>query len=194
MLQSVAAASKLKLRVLRTDGSQPVGRGIGPALEAHDVLAVLRGEPGAPEDLKARALALAAALLELGGKDSPEQARSRAQQLLDSGAAWQKFQGICAAQGGLREPGTAALREPIAAHQAGAVAAIDCRRLARAAKLAGAPTSPAAGLELHVKLGDRVDRGQALFTMHADAPGELEYALQYVAAHPAVYLSDELSA
>ena len=51
-----------------------------------------------------------------------------------------------------------------------------------------------AGLELHVKLGDRVDRGQPLFTMHADAPGELEYALQYLASHPAVYVSDELSA
>jgi thymidine phosphorylase len=194
MLESVAAASNLKLRVLHTDGTQPVGRGIGPALEARDVLAVLRGESGAPEDLKARALTLASALLEFSGENSPAQARSKAQQLLQSGAAWNKFQSICAAQGGLREPGTSGLNRPVTARQAGVVAAIDCRRLARAAKLAGAPTSPAAGLELHVRLGEHVERGQPMFTMHADAPGELEYALQYVATHPAVYLSDELSA
>lgn len=194
ILESVAAASNLKLRVLCTDGTQPVGRGIGPSLEARDVLAVLRGESGAPQDLRSRALALAAALLEFGGDGTPEQARDKALRLLDGGAAWKKFQGICMAQGGLREPGVATLRRPITADQAGYVAAIDCRRLARAAKLAGAPTNATAGLELHVKLGDRVGRGQPLFTMHADAPGELEYALQYVARHPAVYITDELSA
>ena len=53
--------------VVLTDGSQPVGRGIGPALEARDVLAVLRCEPNAPQDLRQRAVALAGALLELAG-------------------------------------------------------------------------------------------------------------------------------
>lgn len=54
-----------------SDGSQPVGRGIGPALEARDGLAVLRREPGAPQDLAGRAIALAGALLELAGAAAP---------------------------------------------------------------------------------------------------------------------------
>lgn len=194
LLDSVAQACGLKLRVIRSDGTQPVGHGIGPALEARDVLAVLRGQAGAPEDLKARALALAAALLEFGGDGTQEAARDKAQRLLESGLAWKKFQGICAAQGGMREPGVASLRHDVLTDRAGYIAAIDCRRLARAAKLAGAPTSPTAGLELHIRLGDRIERGEPLFTLHAEAPGELEYALQYVGKHPAVYLTDELSA
>ena len=50
-LSEVAASFGLVLRCLFTDGNQPVGRGIGPALEARDVLAVLRNEADAPQDL-----------------------------------------------------------------------------------------------------------------------------------------------
>ena len=51
-----------------SDGAQPVGRGIGPALEARDVLQVLRNDPDAPADLADRACLIAGALLELTGK------------------------------------------------------------------------------------------------------------------------------
>jgi thymidine phosphorylase len=57
--------------------------------------------------------------------------------------------------------------------------AIDNRRLARIAKLAGAPQAPCAGIDLHVRNGDFVERGQPLFTLHAASPGELAYALEY---------------
>ena len=66
------------------------------------------------------------------------------------------------------------------------VTAIDNRRLARVAKLAGAPRAPAAGLELHAPLGTVVKPGQPLFTVHAEAPGELAYALDYIAAQPGI--------
>jgi thymidine phosphorylase len=194
LLESVAAASGLRLRVLRTDGTQPVGRGIGPALEARDVLAVLRGERGAPEDLKIRAVALAAALLEFSGSAAAGHAHNTALRLLENGAAWKKFQAICKAQGSLHEPAVARLSRSITADRAGHVAAIDCRRLARAAKLAGAPDVRTAGIDMHVRLGDTVARGQPLFTLHSEAPGELEYALQYASTHPAVYLTEEPSA
>ena len=49
------------------------------------------------------------------------------------------------------------------------------------AKLAGAPDQEAAGVELHITLGDDVVAGEALCTVHADAPGELAYALDYAA-------------
>ena len=57
---------------------------------------------------------------------------------------------------------------------------LDNRRLSRVAKFAGAHADPAAGLELHVGIGDSVDAGQPLFTLHAQAKGELGYALDYL--------------
>lgn len=190
MLVQVAAVFDLRLKVMRTVGTQPVGHGIGPALEAHDVLAVLRGAPGAPADLRQRALALAGALLEFCQPSLAGRGLAEATRLLDSGAAWTRFQAICEAQGGLREPPVAPWRHVVAAEAEGRVQAIDSRLLARVAKLAGAPASPAAGLELHVRLGDVVRIGQPLITVHADAPGELAYALQYLDGHPLVDLAD----
>lgn len=186
LLEQVAQASGLKLSVLRTHGTQPVGWGIGPALEARDMLAVLRCAAHAPMDLRMRAIALAAELLEFCGRCPLGEGTAVALRLLDSGAAWAKFQGICEAQGGLREAAQAPLREPVIAERDAFVSAIDSRLLARLAKLAGAPHAPAAGIELHVRLGDRVTRGAPLFTLHAQARGELDYALCYLAAHPAV--------
>ena len=72
------------------------------------------------------------------------------------------------------------------------MAAIDNRRLARVAKLAGAPHDAAAGLELLVRPGDAVTRGQPLFTLHAGSTGELEYGLAYAAAgEPIVTLREQ---
>jgi thymidine phosphorylase len=173
----------LAATVVKTDGRQPVGRGIGPALEARDVLAVLRGEQAAPSDLRERSLTLAGALLELT-KISPAGAGvARARALLESGAAWKKFQGICDAQGGMRELPTAGHTRPWVSPRRGRVDAIDNRRFARLAKLTGAPRQPAAGVTLHVSLGSTVSIGEPLCTLHAGSPGELAYALEYAAAN-----------
>lgn len=192
LLEQVAAALSIQLRVVRTLGTQPVGRGIGPALEAHDVIAVLRGAASAPVDLRMRSLALAGELLEFCGHSLPGTGNSEAWRLLDSGVAWNKFHAICEAQGGLRMPGIAPVRNPIVAERSGYVSGIDSRRLARVAKLAGAPDAATAGLELHVGLGDPVARGQPLFTLHAEARGELAYAMEYLGTHPFITLGDEV--
>jgi len=60
------------------------------------------------------------------------------------------------------------------------VVVIDNRRLSLAAKLAGAPLASTAGVDLLVKQGQRVKRGATLFTVHAESPGELDYALKYL--------------
>ena len=178
-LRSAAAALGLQLRIEQTDGSQPVGRGIGPALEARDVLAVLQGS--GPADLRERAVRLAGAVLELAGAAGDGQGPPMARAALDDGRAWRKLQAICEAQGGMREPPRSSISHVVEAHAGGTVAGFDNRRLARLAKLAGAPSAPAAGLELQVRMGDRVAPGQPLFTVHAEAPGELAYALDYLA-------------
>ncbi|MEW6706429.1 MAG: thymidine phosphorylase family protein [Pseudomonadota bacterium] len=178
-LVAVGAAMGLQVRAVVTDGSQPVGRGIGPALEAMDVMSVLERRPDAPQDLRERALLLAGLLLEMADKAAPGRGRALAQAVLDDGRALRKFVAICEAQGGLREPRHAAHRQVITAHVAGRVRAIDNRLIARAAKLAGAPHDTAAGAVLHVHVGDAVQAGQPLFTLHADSAGELAYALSF---------------
>ena len=179
-LLEVGSALGLTLSVVRGDGSQPIGRGMGPALEARDVLAVLQSRPDAPPDLRERAIVLAGNLIELCGKAAAGQGRRMAGEALASGRAWRKFQAICEAQGGMREPPSAPYRHPVLARSSGRVAAFDNRRLAKAAKLAGAPHDPAAGILLHARLGERVEAGQPLFTLHAESPGELAYALSYL--------------
>ena len=185
-LVDVGGALGLAVAVEPGDGRQPIGRGIGPALEARDVLAVLKRSRDAPLDLRARALHLAGRLLELGGIAPIDAGLGRATEILDSGAAMLRFEAICEAQGGRRTPPHAQLQRVVLAPRAGRCSAIDNRRLARLAKLAGAPGVPAAGLELHVRVGDTIGRGQPLFTLHADAPGELAYAGGYLAAQPDV--------
>jgi thymidine phosphorylase len=191
-LQHVGRALGLDVRVVQTAGLAPVGRGIGPALEARDVLSVLRGEAQAPADLAQRSLALTAELLEFGGAAAPGSGLALATAVLEDGRAWAKFHEICQAQGGMREPAVARHQQPVAAPRSGTVIAIDNRRLARIAKLAGAPKAPSAGIDLHVQLGAVVEHGQPLFTLHAATPGELAYALEYATSQAeAVHVMQE---
>jgi thymidine phosphorylase len=181
-LSAVAEAIGLQAQLVFTDGSQPVGRRIGPALEARDVLAVLERHADAPPDLRERALMLAGSLLEIGGL--AQDGRARATEALDNGGAARKFEAICEAQGGRREPPTAVYQRTLTADADGVVSTLDNRLLSRIAKLAGAPRSAAAGIELHVRSGVAVSRGAPLITVHAATAGELEYALAYHRHHP----------
>jgi thymidine phosphorylase len=141
--------------------------------------------------LKQRAILLAAELLELAGACAVSDGAALASAILADGRAWRKLQGICEAQGGMRTPPASSQRFEVTAPSAGAITGMDSRRLARAAKLAGAPADPAAGIDLRVRLGDKVDAGQPLFTLHAESPGELAYAQEYLAAHPDIVVIGE---
>jgi thymidine phosphorylase len=88
----------------------------------------------------------------------------------------------------MREPPRAAFTRPFEAACAGRITRIDNRRLARVAKLAGAPRDPAAGLELHVRLDTWVEPGQPLFTVHAESEGQIEYALAYAAGREPILM------
>lgn len=180
-LEHTARGFGLTARTLTTDGSQPIGQGIGPALEGLDVLAVLRGDLNAPTNLREKSLCLAGALLELVNLAPTGAGIAAATEALDQGHAWRTFQQICEEQGGMREPPVATHVRDVTATLAGVVVGIDNRNLARVAKLAGAPDDKAAGVKLHVILGDQIAPGQPLFTIHSEHQGGLDYALRYVA-------------
>jgi thymidine phosphorylase len=191
-MQVVGNALGIVVHIALTDGSQPVGYGIGPALEAWDVLRVLKNEPGAPDGLRDRALMLAAGVLEMGGSAPAGAGHAMARSVLQSGEAWRKFQAVCDAQGGMRVPPRARYTHVVEAPHSGTVVSVDNRRLAQAAKLAGAPKAASAGIAYHAPLGSVVDKGQALFTLHAESSGELAYALAYALAQENLISIQEL--
>lgn len=190
-LVTVGAALGLHVRTVFTDGTQPVGRGIGPALEATDVMAVLERRAGAPADLRERALMLAGLVLEMAGKSAAGEGLKLAREVLDDGRALARFAGICDAQGGMRVPPRAAHTFGVAAHLDGVVTAIDIRLVTRAAKLAGAPRDLPAGAHMDVHVGDHVALGQPLFTLHAESEGALQYALSFLRSQSPVVRIEE---
>lgn len=181
LLVLVGSYVGLNIHTIISDGSQPVGRGIGPALEAKDVLSVLRNEAGAPEDLCERALVLAGKIIEMSHTIPEGQGHRIATQILLEGRAWEKFLKICEGQGGFREPTRADFTQTIIAQVDGIITNINNRKLAQVAKLAGAPRAPSAGLELHTPVGQKVETGQPIYTIHAETESELDYALEYAA-------------
>ena len=182
-MEIVGKAIGLKVKVVITDGSQPVGRGIGPNLEAIDILSVLRNEERAPKDLKERSLVLAGELLELSEEVEKGRGHETATQLLESGKAYKKFESICKAQGRFSKTVVAPYQFEMYAPKRGLIKKINNRKIAKLAKLSGAPQSKSAGILLNVHLNDEIEKGQLLYTLFAESEGELNYALEYYENH-----------
>lgn len=184
LLRTVGAALGLVVEAHPSPGDQPIGRGIGPALEVRDVMAVLEGRPGAPEDLRDKALAFASRILRWApGIASDAAARSRAEHLLSSGAAKIAFDRIIDAQG-RRAPAAlpGKLTAEIVANRSGAVAAINGWRIAEIARTTGAPWDFGGGLELRVRAGEQVRAGDTLYTIRSNSPKGVAAAAAVAAA------------
>jgi thymidine phosphorylase len=185
LFEYVATRLHLSLDVVITDGRQPVGRGIGPVLEARDVMRVLENHPEAPPDLRHKALRLAARLIECDPDVRGGEGFDIARDILDSGRALARMQAIINAQGSHgfdhHHPQLGALTLEVCAEREGVVTAIDNLQIARIARLAGAPKVKAAGVDLHRKLGEPVAAGDLLYRVHAVYPSDLAFASQRVA-------------
>lgn len=168
----------ISVEVITTDGRQPIGNGIGPVLEAQDVMAVLANAGDAPSDLREKSLRLAAHLLEYDPELRGGSGYIRARQLLESGAALRQMHKIIDAQGasGCRTD-LGSLTADISSPRDGVVEAIDCLRLNRLARTAGAPIDKGAGIKVFKKIGDRVERGEPLYRIFAYAQSEFDLAL-----------------
>ena len=167
----------LFVQVVITDGRQPIGRGIGPVLEARDVMQVLQNDPAAPMDLRQKALRLAGRVLEFDPDVRGGDGFDIARDILDSGRALAKMQQIIDAQGRRKdklEPGPLNLEVP--ADKAGTVVAINNYQMARIARLAGAPMDKVAGVDLLKKLGDPVKKDEPLYRVYAEFPADFEFA------------------
>ncbi len=182
LFEYVARRMKLTLDVVITDGRQPIGQGIGPVLEARDVMRVLETDPRAPMDLRQKALRLAGRMLEADPDVRGGNGYAIARDILDSGRALQKMNEIIDSQGRRPfdhdHPALGRLSFEVQAHGSGVVCGIDNLQLARIARFAGAPKVREAGVDLCVKLGEAVRDGDVLYRVHASYPADLEFARQ----------------
>lgn len=175
---------RLKMRVecAITYGDSPVGHTIGPALEVKEALAVLEGATE-PQSLIQKSLSIAGIAFEMAGKAQQGEGYAMAEEILKSGKALAKFKQIIEVQGG--DPSVTADSIPLGKHThvvnapwPGYVVGMNNPSLVSLARLAGAPQDHGAGIQLHAKTGERVDRGQPIFTIHADRPWRLKLAVE----------------
>lgn len=189
LFEHVAMPLGLALEVVITDGSQPIGRGIGPVLEARDVMQVLHNDPQAPADLREKALRLAGRMIEFDPDVRGGDGLRIARDILESGRALERMDAIIDAQGRREVPlQPGGLVHEVRAAADGTVRAIDNLRLARIARLAGAPQMPGAGADLMKKLGDPVRRGDVLYCIHAQIEADLGFARRLAEADPGFLL------
>ncbi len=138
---------------------------------------ILENEPQAPQDLREKSLQLAGRILEFDPDVRGGTGYKLASDILDSGRALEKMQSIINAQGKCAEkllPGK--LVHTVVAPDAGIIKAIDNFKIAHIARLAGAPMDKQAGVDLHKKRGDKVSKGDALYTIHAEFMADFNFA------------------
>jgi len=177
MFEMLGRKLKMDVKVVITDGNQPIGNGIGPLLEAEDVMSVLRNDPLAPQDLKKKALFLAGALLEMASHH--KNGTKQAQKILESGQALKKMEQIIKAQG-KHHAKLGEYRHQIKAGKAGHVKKIDNNIIAKIARIAGAPDDKGAGLYLNKKINDQVKKAELLYTIYAENRFKLELAKEFL--------------
>lgn len=188
LMIAAATADGKKCTAILTDMDRPLGYCIGNALEVEEAVRVLRGEEtGVLAEL---CTTLAAELLCMAGKGSHDACLAMAKQAVTSGAALEKFRAMVAGQGGdagivddLKKLPQAKCSRVLLSEQDGWISAMESEEIGRACVLLGAgrmtmedTIDPAAGIRLHVQVGDEVHKGDALMTLYADSEEKIDEA------------------
>jgi len=176
----------LTIQARPTDGSHPIGRGIGPALEVRDVYAVLNGDPHAPADLRNKALDFAGSIIEWDSKIDQGDGKAVAAKILDSGQALEKFEAIIEAQGRKDIPATAGpLITEVRSKVSGTIVGLRGNVLSGIARSAGAPFDKGAGVDIIAGIGHSVEAGDPIMLIHGSTTTEMSTALEYAARNEA---------
>jgi len=168
----------MKIKVIITDGSEPIGNGVGPLLEAIDVLKVLRNDADAPLDLKNKTLLMSAELIDMHIHNI-KKSRKIVKELLESGKAYHKFMDIIDAQGRKKLPELAKFTRTVFSPRSGIVTNINNNDITRLARFCGAPKTKEAGVYMHKKVKNKVSFGDPLITFYSNNQESLDYAVEY---------------
>ena len=171
---------KIKLDCILTDGSQPIGNGIGPVLEMRDVLAVLKQLPSKPMDLEKKSLLLSSRLLELAGRAKKGKGMELAAQILQSGKAFEKFKQIILAQkGDFNNLHLAPFSFTIKANKRCKIIEIDNKKINALARRVGCPADKEAGLYLYRHVGNILKKGEKFLAIYAKSKVKLKEAVAF---------------
>ncbi len=173
----------INLKVDINHQTEPLGEGIGAALEARDVLKVLQQDKTRPLSLESKSVKLASRLLDMcyQADNKKTDGLKMAEYLLSSGKALLKFREIIECQRGNPEVDWRGLKlgryqQEVKASSTGIIDTVDNYHLSALAKVLGAPQDRYAGLILHHKIGDKVSRNDILMTMYASSQEKLAEA------------------
>ncbi len=165
------------VKVVLTNGEQPIGNGVGPTLELFDVISVLDPNKTGPNDLEEKSIFLAGEILELVGKVRKGNGKKRALEILKSGLAYKKFIEIISAQrGSLNKLSLGKIHKTIRAYKTGFVKKISNQGINLLARVAGCPLDKKAGVYLHVLLNQKINVGDPLITLYAHTKEKLKQA------------------
>ncbi|MCK4327549.1 MAG: AMP phosphorylase [Candidatus Diapherotrites archaeon] len=184
---ALGASLGMNIHSLLTNGDHPIGLAVGPTIEARETLRILNGENVSPELIE-KSVQLAGVLLEIGEKAAQGQGREMALNLIRSGKAGEKFRKMIEQQGGdgsikVESIPIGEYDHTVVAQREGRIEQVNNRGISAVVRNAGAPRDKVAGMYLHVEEGDRVKKGQPLFTVYAKSERKIEQALEAYKQH-----------
>ena len=180
-LVDIGKQAGLQCMAVISDMNQPLGNKIGNALDIEESIDVLKGK--GPVDLTELVLTLGSYMVVMGGKaKTPDQARQLLEQTITDGTAYDRFKAMVVAQGGdprvmddYQVMPQAKYQIPYLAKRAGVVTKLTADEIGTASMLLGGGRQKAddqldysVGIELHHKLGDRVEEGEPLLTIYSN--------------------------
>ncbi len=172
----------ITLEAAVTYGGQPIGRAIGPALEAREAMQALEGKR-VSHSLIEKATDIAGMLLELGNIAERGEGKDMAKDILKSGKAREKFLEIINAQGsrGIEKSEDVPIgkyKADIHSPEEGYISIVSNKALVKIARTAGAPKDKGAGIILNKKKSEKTDKGEVLYTIYADSKAKLDEAVK----------------
>ncbi len=178
----------LPTTAILTDMDQPLGQTIGNAIEVNEAIEVLGGSAGVVRELT---LELCCELLVQIGHDSSRfDANKRLADLLDGGQAMERFERMVQAQGG-KFNGAIKLApdHEVLAPASGYVAGFDCAAIGQAVVVMGGgrrkqgdAIDPSVGIRVHARIGDHIDKGQPIFSLHCHSRDASDYVIDLARA------------
>jgi pyrimidine-nucleoside phosphorylase len=189
LMVSIGKLSGLKVVAVLSDMNQPLGNAVGNALEVKEAVATLHGN--GPADFTAHCIEVASQMLVIGQEvGSLAEARQMVIETLKSGRSWEKFRSLVINQGGdvsyIDDPeklAKARYIETVPAPRSGYLKEINAQVVGETSVELGAgrmkksdSVDPAVGIIVYHKVGDKVNKGDALFTIHANDEAKLAAA------------------
>lgn len=173
----------IKTEVVLTEAKEPIGRGIGPVLEARDVLRVLQQKDYRPTDLERKSITLAGELLELCSTVRRGEGETASREAIATGRAWKKMQDIIHSQGGNPHVDSEDLTMAVKRHRVhapfnGWIIFVNNKAIDDVARILGAPHEPQAGIYINKRIGQRVRQGERIFTLYALNKDRINLALE----------------